>query len=176
MHTDVAGPFPVNSLGGSRYYLIFVDDFSRYTTIYFLKRKSDVYSRFVEFYQMCCTWKERPVKFLRSDNGGEFVNKRMNEFCKEKGIQRQLTMPYTPEQNGVSERMNRTIMNKTRSMLKTSGLPQRYWAEACGTAVYLINRTPSTSLENKTPYEVWNNDTPSTDHLRTFVCLFVCIS
>eukprot|EP00253_Pinus_taeda_P013281 PITA_13281 len=95
---------------------------------------------------------------LRTDNGGEFCNKEFEEFCKKCGIARQKTTPYTPQQNGVAERMNKTWMERARSMLSGAGLGQEFWAEAVDTACYLVNRSPSLALGDKTPQEVWTEE------------------
>ena len=110
------------------------------------------------------------VKILRSDNGGEYVSNEFQQFCNERGIQRQFTIARTPEQNGVSERMNRTIMEAARSMLFHSKMPQRFWAEAVNTAVYLRNRSPTVAVKDKVPFELWYGKKPSVSHLRVFGC------
>jgi transposase InsO family protein len=107
---------------------------------------------------------------LRIDNGGEFCRNEFEEFCKKCGIARQKTTPYTPQQNGVAERMNRTLMEKERSMLNSVRLGQELWAEAVGTTCYLVNRSPSSTLDDKTPHEIWSTKKPSLQHLRVFGC------
>ena len=107
---------------------------------------------------------------MRTDNGGEFCKKEFEKFCKKCGIARQKTTPYTPQQNGVAERMKRTLMEKARSMLSGTGLGQEFWAEAMETTCYLVNRSPSSALEDKTPHEVWTGKKPSLSHLRVFGC------
>ena len=97
----------------------------------------------------------KQVKILRSDNEGEYMSDEFQRFCSERGIQRQFTIARTPEQNGVSERMNRTIMEAARSMLCHSKMPQRFWAEAVNTAVYLRNQSPTAALKDKVPFELW---------------------
>ena len=113
---------------------------------------------------------EKNIKVLRTDNGGEFCSKEFEEFCKKCGIAWQKTTPYTPQQNGVAERMNKTLMERARSMLSGAGLGQEFWAEAVDTACYLVNRSPSSVLEDKTPQEVWTGKKPSLSHLRVFGC------
>ena len=113
---------------------------------------------------------KKKIKALRTDNGGEFCKKEFEEFYKKCGIARQKTTPYTPQQNGVAERMNRTLMEKARSMLSGTGLGQEFWAEAVETACYLVNRSPSSALEDKTPHKVWTGKKPSLSHLRVFGC------
>jgi transposase InsO family protein len=107
---------------------------------------------------------------LRTDNGGELCRNEFEELCNKCDIARQKTTPYTPQQNGVAERMNKTLMEKSRSMLSGVGLGQEYWAEAVGTTCYLVNRSPSSTLDDKTPHEVWSGKKPSLQHLRVFGC------
>lgn len=114
---------------------------------------------------------DKKIKTLRTDNGLEFCNKMFDEFCADKGIQRHRTCAYTPQQNGVAERMNRTIMEKVRSMLSDSGLPKRFWAEATHTAVLLINKTPSSALNFDIPDKKWHGNAPVYSYLRRFGCV-----
>jgi len=107
---------------------------------------------------------------LRTNNGGEFCSKEFEEFCKKCGISRQKTTPYTPQQNGVVEKMNKTLMERARSMLSGVELGQKFWAKAVETTCYLVNRSPSSALEDKTPQEVWTSKKPSLSHLRVFGC------
>jgi transposase InsO family protein len=107
---------------------------------------------------------------LRTDNGGEFCRNEFEELCKKCGIARQKTTPYTLQRNGVAERMNRTLMEKSRSMLSVVELGQEFWAEAVGTACYLVNRSTSSALDDKTPQEVWTGKKPCLEHLRVFGC------
>ncbi|GJW00849.1 retrovirus-related pol polyprotein from transposon TNT 1-94 [Tanacetum coccineum] len=107
-----------------------------------------------------------PVK--GKDKGGEFLSKEFNKFCEDNGIRRFLTAPYSPQQNGVVERKNRTILNMVQSMLKSKKMPKEFWAEAVDCAVYLLNRYPSKSLDNKTPQKAWNGLKPTVSHLRIF--------
>jgi len=113
---------------------------------------------------------ENKIKVLRKDNGGEFCSKEFEEFRKKCGIARQKTTPYTPQQNGVTERMNKTLMERVRSMLSGARLGQEFWAEAVDTACYLVNKSPSLALEDKTLQEVWTGKKPSLSHLRVFGC------
>jgi hypothetical protein len=170
IHNDVFGPVPVPSLGKSVYYVSFIDDFSRNTWIYFLRKKSEVFDKFKEFKALVENQTEKKIKVLRTDNGGEFCGNEFEKFCKKCGIARKKTTPYTPQQNGVVERMNRTLMEKSRSMLSGARLGQEFWAEAVGTSCYLVNRSPSSTLDDKTPHEVWSGKKPSLQHLRVFGC------
>jgi IS30 family transposase len=164
----VFGPVPVPSLGKSVYYVSLINVVSRNTWIYFLRKKSEVSDKFKEFKVLVENQKEKKIKVLRTDNGGEFCRNEFKEFCKKCGIERQKTTPCTPQQNGVAERMNRTLMEKSRSMLRGAELGQELWAEAVGTTCYLVNRSPSSALVDRTPHEVWNRKKPSLQHLRVF--------
>jgi hypothetical protein len=170
IHNDVFGPILVPSLGKSVYYVSFIDDFSRNTWIYFLRKKSEVFDKFKEFKALVENQTEKKIKVLRTDNGGEFCGNEFKEFCKKCGIARKKTTPYTPRQNGVAEMMNKTLMEKARSMLSGADLGQEFSAEAVGTSCYLVNRSPSLELDDKTPHEVWSGKKPSLQHLRVFGC------
>jgi transposase InsO family protein len=154
VHSDVFGPVLVPSLGKSVYYVSFIDDFSRKTWIYFLRKKSEVFDRFKEFKALVENQIEKRIKVLRTYNDGEFCGNVFEEFCKKCGIARKNTTPYTPQPNGVTERMNRTLMEKARCMLSDVGLGQEFWAEALGTTCHLVNTSPSSTLGDKTPQEV----------------------
>ncbi|GMF33539.1 unnamed protein product [Phytophthora fragariaefolia] len=167
-HADVMGPVRTVSKGGAKYVLTFVDDYSRYVVAYFMKTKSEVANKlkgFKAFYEN--QWGER-LKCLRSDNDTEFVNKTFTELCRRNGIMHQRTVPYSPQQNGVAERMNRTIMEKARSMLHYKGVSMEWWTEAVSTAVYLINRSTNTERSDVTPYEIGFKAKPRMEHLRVF--------
>ncbi len=172
IHSDLCGPMQVESKGGSRYMVTFTDDYSRYTTTYFIKRKDEVLSKFQEYVTLVENQSENRgrVKVLRSDNGGEYTSNNFIKFCAEKGIMHEFTSPYCPEQNGVAERLNRTIMESARSMIYHAGLPLDFWAEACNTAVYIHNRSPTTCLKDKTPYECLFRKKPDISHLRILGC------
>ncbi|MCO5558473.1 hypothetical protein L7F22_012057 [Adiantum nelumboides] len=111
-----------------------------------------------------------PVQILRSDNGGEYVSNAFQKFCKDAGIQQQYTTPYTPQQNGVSERKNRTLVSAARAMLLTAGLSKPYWEEVVATAGYLQNRIPHAIDPQFTPYYHWFGKIPTLEHLRVFGC------
>ena len=107
---------------------------------------------------------------LRTDNGGDFRSKEFEEFCKKYGISWQKATPYTPQQNGVAERMNKTLMERARSMLSGAELGQEFWVEVVDTTCYLANRSPSSALEHKTPQGVWTGKKPFLSHIRVFGC------
>lgn len=167
VHSDVCGPFRVNSLGGARFFVTFIDDFSRKVFLIPLKSKSQVFDEFVKFKTFVENQTSHKIKVLRTDNGTEYVNKNFGDFLKKHGIKHQKTVPHTPEQNGVSERMNRTILDRTRCMLFESGLSANFWAEAANTAAYLINLVPCRGKQ-QTPEEIWSGIKPDLSHLRVF--------
>jgi hypothetical protein len=170
VHSDVFGHVSILSLGKSMYYVSFIDDFSRNTWIYFLRNKFEVFDYFKEFTALVENQTEKRIKVLRTDNGGEFHGNEFEELCNKYGIARQKTTPYTPQKNGVVERMNRALMEKARCMLSGVGLGKEFWAEVVGTACYLVNRSPSSVLLEKTPQEVWIGKKPSLTHLKVFGC------
>ncbi|CAH9077615.1 unnamed protein product [Cuscuta europaea] len=170
IHADVWGPSSVPTHGGRRYFLSIIDDFSRKVWVCLLEHKSDVYVRFKEWKNMVENQTECKVKTLRTDNGLEFCNKDMDRLCIESGIRRHKTVPYTPQQNGLAERMNRTLLDKVRSMLATSGLPKKFWGEAVNTATYLINRSPSVPLDGKCLEAVFSKKPIDLSHLKVFGC------
>eukprot|EP00794_Sanderia_malayensis_P011569 gene11569-biopygen9240 len=171
VHSDVCGPMPVNSIGGSRYFVTFVDDFSKYTQVYFIKQKSDVLEKFKAFVTQIANITGKTVKILRTDNGGEYTSKLFGAYLADRGVIHQTTVPDNPAQNGTAERMNRTMMETTRSMMCHAKVPQTFWAEAVNTAVYLRNQSPTVSLKNATPYERWIGQKPDLANLKVFGCV-----
>ena len=171
VHTDVWGPSPVSSLAGSLYYVTFIDDSIRKLWVYFLKKKSEVFDTFRKWKAMVENETGLKIKRVRSDNGGEYRDNRFREFCANNGIKMEKTVPMTPQQNGVAERMNRTMNERARSMRIHAGLPKMFWAEAVNTAAYLINRGPSIPLDGKIPEEVWSGKEVNLSHLRVFGCI-----
>ncbi|KAL5837333.1 hypothetical protein ACOSQ3_014502 [Xanthoceras sorbifolium] len=171
IHTDVWGPSPVSSLSGSLYYVTFIDDSTRKVWVYFLKKKSEVFDTFRKWKAMVENETGLKIKRLRSDNGGEYRDSRFREFCANSGIKMEKTVPMTPQQNGIAERMNRTLNERARSMRLHAGLPKMLWAEAVNTAAYLINRGPSVPLDGGIPEEVWSGKEVNISHLRVFGCI-----
>lgn len=171
VHSDLCGPIEVESLGGSKYFLTFLDDFSRKVFVYMLKKKSEVAAKFVEFKQLVENQTGSRIRILRSDNGKEYCNNELSTILKKSGIQHQLTATYSPQQNGKAERLNRSLVEKATCLLIDSNLEKCFWAEAISTASYLINRTPCKGLTRTTPEEVWTKTKPNLSHLRTFGCM-----
>lgn len=168
IHADICGPMEVTSIGGCRYFLIFVDDHTRMTFVYFLKAKNQALNCFKDFKALVENQQIKKIKILRTDNGLEFCNAMFDSYLADAGIVHQKTNTYTPEQNAVSERMNRTLVERARCMLFDAGLDKRFWAEAVNTAVYLRNRSPASGLQNTTPSELWTGRKPDLSHIRIF--------
>ncbi|GKC53169.1 retrotransposon protein, putative, ty1-copia subclass [Tanacetum coccineum] len=158
-------------LGGKKYFLSIVDDYSRRVWVYILGFKHEAFRKFKEWKQLVENQTGRTVMKLRTDNGLEFCNREFKHPCIESGIARHLTVAGTPQQNGVAECMNRTLMDKVRSLLIQFGLPKTFWAEATCTAAYLINRSPSRAIEKKTPIEMWSGHPSDYGMLRIFGCV-----
>lgn len=169
-HSDLCGPMPNPSLNGSRYFLTLRDDFTGYGFIRFLKRKSEACQFLQELMQAVENHAGTPIAIFRSDNGGEFVNRELGLYMKTKGIKHQTSTPKTPEQNGVAERFNRTIMELARSMIHTHSVGVNLWAEASATAVYVLNRVTCKSSPNTTPYQGWHGVKPNVSHMRVSGC------
>ena len=152
------------SLGGAKYFITFMDDKMHYIWIYTLKQKSEAFSKFLEWKAQVELESSFKLKTLRTDNGGEYTSNEFNEFLKREGIKHERSVPKTPGQNGVAERLNRTLVETVRAMLSSSRLPHTFWAEALSTAVYLKNR-------DMTPHEAWSGSKPNVKHLRVFGCM-----
>ena len=142
IHSDVCGKISSKSLSGAEYFVTFTDDKTRYIWVYPIKRKSDVFQKFKEWKTDVEKSLGQSVKIFCSDNGGEFTSTEFEEYLKKEGIKHELTIPKCPEQNGVAERLNRTLIEMVRSMLADSELPISFLAEALSTATYLRNCSP----------------------------------
>lgn len=153
IHADVCGPID-KSIGGSAYFVVFKDDYSHMRFVHFLKHKSEVCGRIKAFIRLSEKECGHRIKMLQTDNGTEFVNECVTGLLEENGIRHRKTVPYTPEQNGSVEREMRTIFEAARSMLYARDCNIRLWAEAVNTAVFILNRTGTSTVKNKTPYEL----------------------
>ncbi|GFZ14618.1 hypothetical protein Acr_24g0008080 [Actinidia rufa] len=152
--SHVWGPSPVTALSQHRYYVTFIDDYTRCTWVYLMRNKSEVFSHFTHFLQMIKTQYNTVVRNIRSDNGREYITNEFRAELNKCGILQQLTCPYTPEQNGVAERKNRYIMSVVRCLLRSMGVPKYFWHMAVLTATYLINWTSSRVLQGKAPLHI----------------------
>lgn len=168
VHSDVM-QMPVPSLGGARYVVTLLDDYSRLSSVTCVARKSMTAAVVADSLDRLEAMSGRRTKTLRSDNGGEYMSKEFNNSLRKRGVTHQVSAPYTPQQNGRAERLNRTLMERVRAMLAHSGQPQELWAEAVTTANYIRNRCPATTSE-RTPYEDFTGKKPKVDNLRVFGC------
>jgi hypothetical protein len=166
-HMDLWGKYNRTSINGNQYYLLLVDDATRYVTVYFLKGKHEV-MQYVKEYLTHLHVRGISTHAIRADRGTEFVNRDLQRWCHEKGMEVQLTAPYSPSQNGVAERMNRTLVELARAMIVGSNLPEFLWENAVAHAAYIRNRSYTTAISEKTPYEGWNREKPNIAHLREF--------
>lgn len=156
IHSDLMGPQNTRSLGHALYLLTFIDDYSNKVFVYFSKKKSETFNRFVEFKKYIENQTGEKIEAIRMDNGGEYMSAIFENYSTRKGIEHEKTIPYTPEQNGTAERMNRTLTEKAKCFLFDTDLPKLYWAEAVNMVAYVDNRSPRSRLslmEMKTPEE-----------------------
>ncbi|GJZ91467.1 retrovirus-related pol polyprotein from transposon TNT 1-94, partial [Tanacetum coccineum] len=170
LHMDLCGPMRVASINRKKYILVIIDDYSRYTWTLFLRSKDETPEVLKDFLTMIQRNLQAPVISVRTDRGTEFLNKTLNAFFKEEGIEHQTSTPRTPEQNGVVERRNRTLVEAARTMLSASKLPLFFWAEAIATACYTQNRSIIIPTHEKTAYHIINDRKPSIKHLHIFGC------
>ncbi|WVZ91152.1 hypothetical protein U9M48_037357 [Paspalum notatum var. saurae] len=167
---DLFGPTTYTSIGGNNYGFVIVDDFSRYTCVYFLEDETEVAHVFSKFAKRAQNEFNTSIVKIRSDNGREFDNTNIEEYCDEVGIKHEFSATYTPQQNGVVERKNRTLITLARSMLDEYGTSKKFWAEAINTACYASNRLYPHRLLDKTPYELLNGRKPNILYFRVFGC------
>ncbi|GKA11550.1 putative ribonuclease H-like domain-containing protein [Tanacetum coccineum] len=170
LHMDLFGPVSVESINKKKYCLVVTDDFSRFSWVFFLASKDETNEILYKFITGLENQLNHKVKIIRSDHGTEFKNHAMNVFCAKKGIKREFSVARTPQQNGVAERKNRTLIEAARTMLADSLLPIPFWAEAVNTACYVLNRVLVTKPQNKTPYELLIGKPPSISFMRPFGC------
>ncbi|KAI3635416.1 hypothetical protein MIR68_006550 [Amoeboaphelidium protococcarum] len=190
VHSDICGPLPLD-LENNKYLLTFTDDHSRFTFAFLLKKRSDTFKYFQYVHKALAkdgikvqssTFSDHsineldlanrdptvPIRYFRSDNAQEYLSTEFQDYMLVNGIAHEPTVPYTPQQNGISERKNLTLFNKIRAMLIQSELPERFWGRAALTAVYLTNISPTVANGDKSPYHVFHGRNPSINHLHTF--------
>ncbi|UYV72852.1 hypothetical protein LAZ67_10000994, partial [Cordylochernes scorpioides] len=170
IYADICGPMQTQSLSKSLYFCLFKDYFSGYRHIYFIKNKSDVLDIFKEYATLIYTQTGNKIKVLRTDNALEFKSDNFADLCKRFGIIREFTAPYVHEQIGRIERDNRTIVEAARSMLNSRNLPGYFWAEACNTATYILNRSATKQTPGTTPYELFFGTKPNVANYKIFGC------
>ncbi|GKD39225.1 putative ribonuclease H-like domain-containing protein, partial [Tanacetum coccineum] len=167
---DLFGPTSVRSINHKTYCLVITDDFSRFSWVFFLRTKDETSGILKYFIRQIENQLKQKVKTIRCDNGTEFKNKDIIEFCRLKGIKREYSNARTPQQNRVAERKNRTLIKAARTMLADSFLPNTFWAEVVSTACYVLNRVLVTKPQNKTPYELITGKIPIISYIRPFGC------
>ncbi|KAK8942810.1 hypothetical protein KSP39_PZI009563 [Platanthera zijinensis] len=167
---DLFGPIIVQSLGGKSYTLVVVDDFSRFTWVFFLRKKSDNFKCLIEFLKCIQIEFNTHIALIRSDHGTEFDSLLMQEFCQSEGIRHTFSAPRTPQQNGVAERKNRTLIESATTLLTDAHLPLSFWAKAVNTSNYVLNRSLIHKLKGKTPYELLKGKKPKVDYFKVFGC------
>ncbi|GKB77583.1 putative ribonuclease H-like domain-containing protein [Tanacetum coccineum] len=167
---DLFGPTSVKSINHASYYLVITDDCTRFSWVFFLASKDETSGILQTFIRQIENQLSHRVKIIRSDNDTEFKNRDMLEFCGNKGIKQEYSNARTPQQNGVAERMNRTLIEAARTMLADSLLPTTFWAEAVSTACYIFNRVRVTKPQHKTPYELLFGHKPIISYIRPFGC------
>ncbi|KAI9917826.1 hypothetical protein PsorP6_012618 [Peronosclerospora sorghi] len=162
------GPIRPPSRGGAKYMVSFVDNYTRCAFVYFISSKSQVFDRFKELNALVQTQHGRYIKCLRKANNGEYVSKKFNSFSANAGIIRQTSAPYSRQQNGLSERMNKTLTEMARSMIHYMHVNRCWWAEAITTAVYIVNHIPNTLRPRMSPFKDLHGKRPDLNHLRVF--------
>ncbi|KAM3310132.1 hypothetical protein ACQJBY_031052 [Aegilops geniculata] len=146
LHGDLCGPITPAIHGGKKYFFLVVDDYSRYIWVVLLRSKDEAFEAFKKLKAATEMEHKLKVRALRIDRGGEFTSNKFNDYCEKIGLKRFFTAPYMPQQNGVVERRNRTVVDMARSLLKSKNLPGTFWGEAVSTAVYLLNRAPTKAV------------------------------
>ena len=161
------GKYQISSINGKQYYVVFINEHGRFTSLYFTKTKDEAVQS-VKNYVSCLKTLGRNPKALRFARGKEFINQDLRNWCTEQGIELQTTAPYSPSQNGVTKRMNQTLVELAHAMINAHDLPEFLWEQAVAHAAYLRNWAFTSCLGDHTPYEIWHNKKPNISHLREF--------
>jgi transposase InsO family protein len=159
VHRDLCCHVTPATPGGKRYFFLLVDDVSRYMWLVLLATKDEALVAFTAFQAQAEAEAGRKIGTLCTDRGGEFTTSSFTDHCTKQGVQRHLAAPYTLEQNRVVERRNQSVMGMAHNMLKVMAMPSWFWGEAVLMAVFILNRSPTQSIDGKTPYEVWHEKT-----------------
>ena len=170
IHSDLWGPAPVETINQKLYYISFTDDYSRHTSVYFLHIKDEAFESYQAYKAWMKTQHGHQIKALCSDQGGEYLASEFSDYLKKAGTVRKLTTHDTPEYNGVSECLNRTIITKVHAMLYDKELPKFLWSEATKHVVYLKNRTWTRALGDTTPFKILTKKKPNLANLHPWGC------
>lgn len=171
VHGDICGPISPSTHGGKKYFLLLIDDLTRYMWLFLLATKSEAPSTIKRFKAGVEVETGCKLRVLRTDRGGEFTSVEFGLYCANEGVARHLTAPYSPQQNGVVERRNQTVVAMARCMMKAKDMPSAFWGEAVTTAVFILNRSPTKSVRDKTPFEAWHGRAPAVHFFKTFGCV-----
>ena len=170
-YSDVCGPMEMTVQRGYRYFMMFIDGYSHRLVVKLIKTKSEVPKLIKEYLERAKTETGERANYFRSDGGGEYGSTSLQDYFKSKGIHHEMTNPYTPQENSVSEWMNRMLLEMARAMLSDAGLPNTYWGDAILYATHILNCVPTRALdEDLTLHEVFTGNKPSVAHLRIFGC------
>jgi transposase InsO family protein len=164
LHMDLFGPIAYISIGGNKYGLVIIDDYSRFTRMFFLQDKSETQEVLNKFMRREQNKFDAKVKKIRSDNGTKFKNTQVEDFLDKEGIKHEFSSPYTPQQNGVAKRKNRTLIEMARTMLDQYKTFDRFWAEVINTACHATNRLYIHQLLKKTSYELLTGNKPNVSY------------
>jgi len=170
LHIDLFGPFNTASLYGSKYGLVIVDDYNRWTWVKFLRSKDNAYDVFNNFCTQIQSEKEMKIMKVRSDHDGEFENEPFETFCERHGIVHEFSSPRTPQQNRVVERKNITLQEMARTMIHENNLAKHFLAEAVNTTCYVQNRIYIRPILEKTTYELFKGRRPNISYFHQFGC------
>ena len=170
IHSDVCGPMETAAIDGERYFVTFIDEASGRLAVSLLHSKGDVFENFIAYRQRAEKDTGKEIKSFRTDGGGEYMNNKFHTYLREAGIVKITTPPYTPAQNGLAERANRTLTEAARCMLLDAGLGNQFWGFAILAAAHIINRMPSRVHAGQSPFEIWTGNKPGIGHLRVFGC------
>ena len=159
----------VQSLGGARYFVTFVDDFSRICQVHFMKDKSEVLAKFKQFEAAVLSECDFNIQCLHTDDGGEYTSMEFENYLKWKGIKHEVTVSCTPQQNKIAMQMNRTLQEIALAQISHAGLSKEFWAESVASACYVRNQMPADDWCKMTPFERWYGRKPN--HMRAFGCV-----
>jgi len=168
VHFYIWGSFEIPTIGEIKYFITFVDEYTRMLWLYTIKLKSEALDVFKKFKVLVEKESEKAIKILRTDGGGEYTSKNFEELCSNEAISHEVTSLYTPQHNGLAERRSRTILDMARSRLKQKNMPHMFWGEAVNTSTYILNKCPTKKLKNKVPEEALSGRKPSVKHLKVF--------
>ena len=170
VHSNLWGPAPMKSINGFKYYVLFIDHFTKFTWIYLLKSKSEVFAKFVQFKAMIENQFSARIKTFRSNGGGKDTSTKFKTYLSQQGIIHQISCPYTPQQNGLVEKKHRHLIKTIITLLSHASLPSSYWSYAILTTVTLINLLPTPVLDFDSPWSRLYSSPPDISQLKVFGC------